>query len=106
MKDWITDEMIEPVAIAICYGGFWSHEGDALLYWDGVREEAKTTYRGAARRLLAGIARSGRIMPVEPTERTIRNYMTTMRLSNRANARAHIRAVYEALPSIYQEEVC
>jgi hypothetical protein len=102
--EWITDDMVEALAVGVCYGGFLSHRpagGDAVLYWAGVREEARAEYRHAAKELLARTAQGARLMPTYPNPRVIEAYMAKTRLSNATNAKAHYWAMREALPTIF-----
>lgn len=103
VAEWITDDLAEPVAIAICYGGFAMHRPPQgpVAYWEGVADEAKREYRNAARRLLAEVSVSGRFARSEPSEASLAEYMKTMRLSNLTHAKANYRAMYQALPTIF-----
>lgn len=104
--DWITDEIIDPLAIAICYGGFHLalHRpagGDAVAYWAGVAEFAKAEYREIARQLLTSVCHAGRFMSRDCPADALAKYMKTMRLANDTNARKHFTAMYDALPTIW-----
>lgn len=103
--DWLTDAMVEPLAIAICYGGFATQQMrlDPVAYWERVHAERKAEYRQVARRLIGLVQVSGRFVPRRPDDDTLGRYMGAMRLSNAANARRHYAALFDALPTIWGE---
>jgi len=102
--DWLTDDLVEPVAIAICYGGFRTPQtrGPAE-YWSGISDHAKASYREDARRLLRLAVDGGRIMPRCAAPAVLRRYKDAARLTSDSRALRQYAALHDALPTIWQE---
>jgi hypothetical protein len=103
--DWLTDELVEPLAMAICFGGFHDpndRDDDARRYWAGVVEDARNEYRRTAKALLRLVASGCRVAEAEASDVSLGKYMAAMRLSNKTNARRHFAEMYRALPTIWQ----
>lgn len=105
-NNWLTDAMVEPLAIAICYGGFSILPSrDPIAYWEFVHPERKAEYRQAARRMIGFVLDGSRLTPRRPDDGTLDRYMTTMRLTNFGHASRHYAALFDALPTIWAEYV-
>jgi hypothetical protein len=111
-SNWLTDELIEPFAIAICYSGFNSKAyktkeempwgGDPVAYWGHISESVKVDYRKLAKHAIITISGGMKLFPPEVDEKVLEKYMQQMRLSNKTNAKKHFQAMYNALSTIWE----
>ena len=103
--DWLSDDLLEPLAIAICYGEFLNPEGKEMPprdYWASISVEAKADYVASARRLMTAALAGCRIATRDPSNPQLQAYMQKVGITDANRARKQYVAMHQVLPTLWK----